>query len=92
VFHSVDAMNKRHHWWDGHAGRMARRDIFVYDDGAQWLVEARQGGSEGQSRWLEAADEEAALLAAHDLMKGETGWRDLSSLIGAISPIKRKQG
>jgi hypothetical protein len=50
VFHTVEAMNKRHHWWDGHAGRMARRDIIVYEDGARWLVEARQGGSEGTSR------------------------------------------
>jgi len=35
------------------------------------------------------ADEDSAVAKAHDLMQGEDGWRDLSPLIGAISPIRQ---
>jgi hypothetical protein len=68
---------------------MARRDIFVYEDGPTWRVEARKRGSEGTSRWWDTPDEDSAVQLAHDLMQGNDQWSDLSSLIGAISPIRR---
>jgi hypothetical protein len=82
-------MDKRYHWWNGKMG-MARRDVFVYEDRAAWRVEARTRGSGGVSHWHEATDEARAVLLAHDLMQDDNQWRDLSELIGAVSPIHQR--
>ncbi|MEN3306450.1 MAG: hypothetical protein V7603_2652, partial [Micromonosporaceae bacterium] len=34
--------------------------------------------ADGRSRWLECADEDAALDVVRDLMSGTDGWRELS--------------
>jgi hypothetical protein len=70
-------MERRKHWWNSRWGRLARRDVIVYEDGARWWVEAREGGAEGRSRWLECADEDAALDAVRDLLAGTDGWREM---------------
>jgi hypothetical protein len=70
-------MERRKHWWNSRWGRLSRRDVFVYEDGGQWLIEAREGGADGRSRWLECADEDAALDMVRDLMAGTDGWREL---------------
>ncbi len=38
----------------------------------------RKGGADGQSRFIDADDEDSALDIARDLMIGRDGWRDLS--------------
>jgi len=39
-------VERRKHYWNGKWGRLARRDILVFEDGGAWLVEAREGGAE----------------------------------------------
>jgi len=73
-------MERRKHWWNGKPGRLARRDILVFEDGGAWWIEARDGGVEGRSRWLQVADEDAALDVTRDLMSDSEGWRELSGL------------
>lgn len=70
-------METRRRWWNGRFGKLARRDIFIRVDGDMWLVELREGGGEGRSRFLDADDEDGALEVARDLMIGSDGWREL---------------
>jgi hypothetical protein len=58
---------------------LARTDIFVRVDGDMWLVELREGGAEGRSRFIDTDDEDAALDVARDLMIGADGWRELTA-------------
>lgn len=73
-------MEKRKHWWNGRWGRLSRRDILLYEDAGQWWIEARHGGSEGRTRWLECAGEDSALDVVRDLMIGTDGWRELPTI------------
>jgi hypothetical protein len=41
---------RRHHWWNGETGQLARHDINIYEADRPWTVEAREGGSDGTSR------------------------------------------
>jgi hypothetical protein len=70
---------RRRHWWNGHWGRIARRDIVLSEDDkdGHLVVEAREGGVEGQSRWFRPPTEEDALQLADYLMSDEEGWREL---------------
>jgi hypothetical protein len=79
VCDSVDRVETRKHYWNGHWGRLARTDIFVRVDGDMWLVELREGGAEGHSRFIDADDEDAAFDVARDLMIGADGWRELTA-------------
>jgi hypothetical protein len=76
----ISGMEKRKHWWNGRWGRLSRRDILLYEDAGQWWIEARHGGSDGRTRWLECAGEDAALNAVRDLMIGTDGWRELPTI------------
>jgi hypothetical protein len=71
-------MEQRKHWWNGIWGRLARRDVLLYNDGDRWLIEAREGGAEGRSKWFEYDDEEAALNDVRVLLVGPGRWRELS--------------
>ena len=71
-------MEQRKHWWNGHWGRLARRDVFLRTDGDQWFVEQRAGGSEGLSRYFEFASEDDAYDIVHALLVGSDDWRELS--------------
>jgi hypothetical protein len=70
-------MERRKHWWNGTWGRLARRDVYLYEDGGTWLVESREGGAEGRSRWYEFADEEAALDQVRGLLDRPGDWREV---------------
>jgi hypothetical protein len=70
-------MERRKYWWNGKWGRLARRDVLLYEDGGQWWVQAREGGAEGRSRWLDFADEEQALDCVRALMTGTDRWREM---------------
>ena len=73
---------RRRHWWNGKWGRLARRDVLLYEDDetGRWSVEARDGGVEGKSRWWDLAREPDATRLVDDLMAdpypGEA-WREL---------------
>ena len=58
-------------------GRLARQDIFVFDDGGTWSVEYREGGGESRSQWLECADEDAVLEAVHTSMTRSDDWKEM---------------
>jgi hypothetical protein len=70
-------MEKRRHYWNGRWGRLARRDILVFEDGGQWRVEVRTGGADGRSRWHEFDQEDEALDLVRDLIAGADEWREL---------------
>jgi hypothetical protein len=70
-------VERRKHWWNGIWGRLARRDVYLFEDGGRWLVEARQGGADGQGRWSEHPDEDAALDRVRALLTGPGRWREL---------------
>jgi hypothetical protein len=75
---SNSLMERRKHWWNGTWGRLARRDVYLYEDGGRWLVESRLGGAEGRSRWYEYDDEQAALECVRGLLAGAGRWRELA--------------
>jgi hypothetical protein len=72
-------MERRKHYWNSKWGRLARLDILVFEDAGFWLVEARDGGAEGKSRWFELPNEDVALDCVRDLMavSGSEGWKEL---------------
>jgi hypothetical protein len=71
-------MEQRRHWWNARWGRLARRDVYLRVDGDRWLVEARDGGSEGISRFWEMDNEEQAWDVARMLLAGSDDWRELT--------------
>jgi len=70
-------MERRKFWWNGKWGRLARRDVLLWVDADVWWVEAREGGAEGRSRWLEHPNEDAALDTVRALIAGTERWRDM---------------
>jgi hypothetical protein len=70
-------MEKRKHYWNGYWGRMARRDILLFEDGGEWTIEDRVGGAEGRSTWITYQDEDEALDRVRNLIAGPTPWREL---------------
>lgn len=78
TYDSVRWVETRKHFWNGRWRRIARTDVFVRVDGDVWIVELRDGGADGRSRFIDADDEDSALDIARDLMIGRDGWRELS--------------
>ena len=70
-------MERRKHWWNGTWGRLARRDVYLFEDGGTWLVEGRDGGAEGRSKWYDFENEDSALDCVRGLMVGPGDWREL---------------
>jgi hypothetical protein len=70
-------VERRKYWWNGKWGRLARRDVLLYEDGGQWWVEAREGGSEGRSLWREYPDEDIAMDCVRGLIEGTDRWREM---------------
>ena len=80
-------MERRKHYWNGRMGRLARADIYLYEDAGTWWVEARDGGSEGTSRWYELSDADLALDRVRDLITASKmdGWKELPVVVGGVS-------
>jgi hypothetical protein len=72
-------MEQRKHWWNSRWGRLARRDVYLREDGGTWHVEDRVGGAEGRSRWFEYPDEDLALERVRALLATGDGWRELQT-------------
>jgi hypothetical protein len=64
-------------WWNGKWGRLARRDVEIHHEPESWLVEARQGGPEGESKRFAAASEGEARHIADQLMHTDERWRSM---------------
>lgn len=72
---AVDLLGR---WWNGHWGRLARRDIWLSRT-VQWQVTARRGNSEvGQVLRWEFDDETAArtMVARLQAAPGSGSWRE----------------
>ena len=60
---------------------MARRDVLLYEDdeSGRWSVEAREGGTDGDSRWWDLACEPDCLQLVESLTQDSVvdQWREL---------------
>lgn len=70
-------MERRKFWWNGKWGRIARRDILLYEDGGMWWLERREGGAEGRSTWSGFGSEQAAHEAVATLTASGERWREM---------------
>ncbi len=72
-------MERRKHYWNSRWGRLTRQDLLLYEDAGVWMVEAREGGADGKSRWFELPNEDIALDCIRDLitLSKMDGWRAL---------------
>ena len=70
-------MERRKYWWNGKWGRLARRDVLLYEDGGQWWVEAREGGAEGRGIMRDYPDEDTAMECVRGLIDGTDRWREM---------------
>jgi hypothetical protein len=70
-------MERRKHWWNGTWGRLARHDIYLYEDAGHWRVETREGGADGRSTWFDYDGEDAALECVRGLLDDSPYWREL---------------
>ena len=72
---------QRGRWWNRLYGRMARKDLWLWQDGPQWIVGARTGDGEV---WRRQFDAEAPARALIDRMIARNGgkrvWLDMTRL------------
>jgi hypothetical protein len=78
MFDSLHVMEQRRHWWNARWGRLARRDVYLRVDADRWYVEAREGGSEGRSRWWELDNEDQAMDVVRALLDDQDDWREIT--------------
>ena len=72
-------METRGRWWNGHWGRLARRDIWLMYDGQHWRVRGRLGGDDGRQVNYQFYEEWPAWTMVHRMMETSVGsWRDLT--------------
>jgi hypothetical protein len=71
-------MEQRKHYWNGRWGSLARHDVFLREDAGVWVIEDREGGPDGRSRYYEHHEEDAALEQLRVLMAKGDGWRELA--------------
>jgi hypothetical protein len=74
----------RGRWWNKSYGRMARKDLWLWQDGSTWTVGARHGDS-GAEVWRRPFDREDKARALIDSMMKRNGgramWLDMTSLV-----------
>jgi hypothetical protein len=74
---------QRGRWWNRLHGRLARRDLWLWQDGDLWIVGARSGGSDARI-WRRQFDREAKARALIDQILARNGgrkaWLDLTKL------------
>jgi hypothetical protein len=65
-------------WWNGR-WRLARRDVQLKFRPAQWVVEVREGGPDGDSReWEYNNERNARQMVNRCIETGGDGWRDVT--------------
>jgi len=74
----------RGRWWNRAHGRMARKDLWLWQDGPLWTVGARHGGGDSEV-WRKSFDRESvARVLIESIMKrngGRGAWLDLTKLV-----------
>jgi hypothetical protein len=67
-------------WWNGRWGRLAKRDIWLYQHKG-WLVRWRTGDSDSPTDEKHFTDEaDARAWVDHLMATGGDGWRDMTDL------------
>jgi hypothetical protein len=70
-------------WWNRAYGRMARKDLWLWQEGPLWIVGARSGDSDSEvwNREFEREDQARALLDQIVARNGgRRDWLDLTKL------------
>ena len=71
-------MGRRRHWRNGRFANPTRRDVYLWQDGDRWQVEAHRGGIERRSRRFAFDDEVAALTLVRALVDSDAErWREV---------------
>ena len=74
---------QRGRWWNRRYGRMARKDLWLWHDGPQWIVGAREGDADARV-WRREFGTEAAARALIDQILARNGgrkaWLDMTQL------------
>jgi hypothetical protein len=83
----------RGRWWNRAHGRMARKDLWLWQNGSAWIVGARHGDGDGDAEiWHRSFDRESvARVLIEAMMKrngGRDTWLDLTNL-ATDSPRRR---
>ena len=69
-------------WWNGHWGRMARRDIWLSRAGGDWHVRARDGAGGGREVHYDFDREyEARAMVERLIAAAPGGWKDITRLV-----------
>lgn len=65
--------------WNGNFGRLARRDIWLWEQDGRWTVEICVGGIDSGrlSEWSYDAESQARAMLRRCLETGGDGWREL---------------
>jgi hypothetical protein len=66
-------------WWNGTYGRLARRDLWLHEEGGRWTVEIGMGSLDAGERQQWRYDDEASAreMVRRCLDTGGPGWRRL---------------
>ena len=78
AFYKIARVERVAWWWNRKWGRLARRDVMIYYDGAgHWQVQAREGGVEGRFQHQDFTDESQARDIAMQFMAASAAdnWR-----------------
>ncbi|GEM_PF-2419781 len=74
---------QRGRWWNRLHGRLARKDLWLWQNGQIWIVGARSGGADARV-WRRQFDREAKARALIDQIIARNGgrraWLDMTKL------------
>jgi hypothetical protein len=83
---------QRGRWWNRLHGRVARKDLWLWQDGHLWIVGARLGESDARI-WCHQFDREAKARALIDQILARNGgraaWLDLTKLTAKARVSRR---
>jgi hypothetical protein len=83
---------QRGRWWNRHHGRLARKDLWLWQDDDLWVVGARSGGSDSHM-WRGEFDRESKARALIDQILARNGgrraWLDMTKLTSPPSSQPR---
>ena len=71
------SMERRKHWWNGTWGRLARRDVYLFEDAGHWWVESREGGADGRAAPTSSTPRSPRWTASPVCSPSPGDWREL---------------
>jgi hypothetical protein len=82
-FYGTWMQEQRGRWWNRLYGRMARKDLWLWQDGPQWIVGAREGDADARTWRREFATEAPARALIDQILArngGRKAWLDMTQL------------